>query len=539
MQLTPTSKLNVTTPRVIWPAPGLPAFVEGERRCFTALVEHDRGTDELRDWASLLALQCPVTGKSIALQATSVRRLEPTIPHPFAAEYQRGRIGSRPLFEVEIAVPQLLAPQAPRTAMIFNLTRDGVVERANAVAVLAEGRRTLRLAFATDLHVSRAWEAIDAAVDKHAPDLASQYYHPQRLLSAFVDESNELAARGELDLVVLGGDLVDHVYMELQSASFARSTDSNVSLLLDLLAPLTVPVLAIPGNHDYRVNPWRPRVFGLGSVGLTYEQSRRLLKAAGLWERWPMRLSDRSALHTNGANGSHGLHEHLSALAPATDFFVDVRGMRLVFFATGRDMVPFWETLDWRRRALLARSLPTSWHDPDSEGPSDDQASWLESTLSGAHHAAVFFHAPILHPRPRQRVEQLIKHIDPGSREGASTTIAFERRLFASGLRRGVSFRNVARVVRALLSVPGSVTTFSGHVHRSSRIEVQRSSLRLRSASFAPHTDEPTTMALHIGAALGHVRTPGDEPPSYLLAELEAGTLRSVQRRPVAPHPRS
>lgn len=522
---------SITSPRFVWPAPGLPAFIDGECRHFAALVEYDGSVGELHEWVARLGLRCPLSGRSVALQATRVRPLQSDNLHRFAATYQQSRIGSSPLFEVELTVPRTLAPPAPRTALAFDLIRDGIVERAGSVAIMAEGRRTLRLAFATDLHVSRAWDAVDAAVEKHAPELAAQYHHPQRRLVAFIEHCNELAARGELDLVVLGGDLVDHVYLEVQSTPSARSDDSNVRLVVDLLAALTVPVLAIPGNHDYRVNPRRPRLLGLGSLGLPAAHARRLLKAAGLWERWPLRPSDRSVLHTAGANGSQALRDHLSLLAPATDFYVDLRGLRLAFFATGQDMIPRWATLDWPRRALLARSLSTSWADPDSEGPSDEQVHWLETTLAGARHAAVFFHAPMLHARPQQRAEDLINHIDPGDRDNSNTSLAFERRLFASGLRRGVSFRNVTRLVRALASVPGSVTTFSGHVHRSSRIEVDRRSLRLRSAAFGAYADDPATISLNTGAALGHVRAPGDEPPSHLLAEFEAGTLRRIERR--------
>lgn len=518
-----------SAPRVVWPAPGLPAFVDGERRAIAVLVEHDGGVDALCDWTSRLGLQDVAAGTRSTLRIATVCELGGDTSHPYAAAYLRERAVRRPLFEVIALVPRELEPRRPRTTAAFHLVRDGALERSRSVAVLAGASRTLRVAFATDLHVARAWDAIAAAIDRHAPDLSGQFWHPQRLLAAFVAEANELAARGELDLVVLGGDLVDHVHPVAHAGATAAAT-SNVQLLLDLLSELSVPVVAIPGNHDYRVNPWRPRVFGLGSVGIPSQRHASLLKAAGMWGSWRLRPSDRGALRTHDPEGGCGLLPHLSLLAPATDFHLDIRGTRLVFFATGRDVVLRWRGLDWPRRSLLVRALPTSWVDPDSEGPSHEQMHWLRSTLAGAHNAALFFHAPILHPHPRMPVESHLDDIHPGEHEGYDAQIAFERRLQRSGLRRGVAFRNMAPLVRALASVRGSVSTFSGHVHRSSRVEVERDSLRLRSATAGWDRNGADTIPLHIGAALGHVRSPGGEPPGYLLAEFDGGALRQVRR---------
>jgi len=507
----------------------LPAFIEGEKRAISILIESTDPLDALRTWASVLALQEVGSDRTVALQIDAIRAVDAP-DHAYANEYLRHRSDTGALVEIVVSVPRYLLPQSPRTASIFHLVRGATIERSRAVAVMADDMDALRVAFATDLHVARSWDAIAAAIDRHAPDLDSQFCHPQRLLAAFVAEANRLAAHGELDLVVLGGDLVDHVYPTLRSNS-AATADSNVQLLLDLLAPLTVPVIAIPGNHDYRVNPWRPRTFGLGSVGIPRPRLGALLKAAGMWERWRLRPSDRDALRTRDSNGVDGLWPHLSLLAPATDFHVDLRGVRLVFFATGRDVVLRWRGLDWQRRSLLVRSLPTSWMDPDSEGPSDEQMQRLSSALGGCRNAVLFFHAPILNPNPETRVEDRLDHIHPGEHADRSTQVSFERRLQRSGLRCGVSFRNMAPLIRAMISVPGSVATFSGHVHRSSRVEIDRASLRVHSATIASERGGSAIIPLHIGASLGHVRSPGSEPPGFLLADIEAGTLRRVQSR--------
>ncbi len=515
-------------PRVIWPAPCLPAFVEGEQRRVAILVEHECGLDDLQEWASKLALVEKPGLRRIPLSLVEVHDYDNTRRHPYAKEYLRQRSQQYPLFEIVVELPRAVSPASPRTAVVLDLLHEGRIVRPNAVAVLTENLTRLRFAFATDLHVASAWDVIASAIERHAPDLGRQFCHPQRLLANFIARMNQLAARGELDLVVLGGDLVDHVFPALRRHSTAVS-DSNVQLLLDRLAELTVPVLAIPGNHDYRVNPWRPRSFGLGSVGIPKQRLREFLEPAGLWDAWRLVPSDRDALRTHAADGVDGLLPHLSLLAPATDFCVDVRGTRLVFFATGRDMVLRWRGLDWQRRGLLVRALPTSWVDPDSQGPSRAQMRWLSHTLAGSHHAAVFFHAPLLCPQPQFRVEERLAHLHPGEDETLPTQLLFERRLRRSGLRNGVSFRNPGPLLRALTSVRGAVTTFSGHVHQSSRIEVERRSWRPSSAAISSERNDRDVLSMHIGAALGHVRSPGSAPPAFLLAELDAGVLRRVE----------
>lgn len=519
-----------STPHVIWPAPCLPAFVEGEQRRVAILVEHEGCLDDLQEWASGLALVEKPSLRRITLPPVEVRAYDHATHHPYAKQYLQQRTQQRPLFEIVVEVPRALDPPSPRTAIVFDLQCQGQTVRPNAVAVLAENLARLRFAFATDLHVASAWDVIASAMERHAPDLGRQFCHPQRLLADFLVRMNKLAARGELDLVVLGGDLVDHVFPVLRRHSTAVS-DSNVQLLLDMLAELTVPVLAIPGNHDYRVNPWRPRSFGLGSVGIPKRRLRGLLEPAGLWDAWRLMPSDRDALRTHAADGVDGLLWHLSLLAPATDFSVDLRGTRLVFFATGRDMVLRWRGLDWRRRALLARALPTSWEDPDSQGPSRAQMRWLSHTLANSHNAAVFFHAPLLCPQPQFRVEERLAHLHPGEDEALSTQVSFEHRLHRSGLRHGVSFRNPGPLLRALTSVAGAVTTFSGHVHRSSRIELERKSWRPTAAAISSERNGSDVLSMHIGAALGHVRSPGSDPPAFLLAEIEAGILRRVEEQ--------
>jgi hypothetical protein len=237
---------------------------------------------------------------------------------------------------------------------------------------------------------------------------------------------------------------------------------------------------------------------GLEAIGVPAHRQRSLLQAAGLWDRWPLRRSDFDALRTEDDAGQSALAPHLSLLAPGTDFEVRARGMRLVFAASGRDVLPRWRQVERARRGLLLRGIPTSWADPDSEGLSAAQVRRIAAGVQTGQPAALFMHAPLLHARPGMRVENCADRVDPGDHDDETAQLRFERRLFATGLRCGVMFRNVGPLIRALASAPLPVTVFTGHVHHGTALALHKPSLRVTSRPFPVHG---------LGADLSHLRS--------------------------------
>jgi hypothetical protein len=96
-----------------------------------------------------------------------------------------------------------------------------------------------------------------------------------------------------------------------------------------------------------------------------------------------------------------------------------------------------------------------------------------------------------------------------------------------------VFFRNPAPFVRTLGSFPGSLAAFSGHVHGTHAIELDRTEMRVRSVAI----DKAHSNGVHTllnAPALGQTATRNGEGPGYLLARFEAGQMTSVQRRAVS-----
>jgi len=518
-------------PRIVSPAPGLPTLLQGDTRRVEFIVAHTEASlDPVMRWARRLALRDRLRLRRIELPIDSVEPIARHAVGMLARRYAELPDAESLRFARLVAhVPLDVSPTPPRSAGVLDVMVDDAVERPNAIGILAP-RDRLALAFASDLHVAAFWQVMAEAVARFAPDLAPKFFHPGRLLARFIDQVNTLAARGDLDLVVLGGDLVDHVHPQRR---VGQAGETNVARLVEALARLEVPAIVVPGNHDHRSFPWRPRLPGMGAVGIPARHTARILRAAGLWDPWPLRPSDRHVLRTQEDSGRPGLAYHLAMLAPATDFHVTVRGMRLVFASTGRDVLPLWRDVEWSRLGFVLRNLRSSLEDPDCEGFTDAQVAAMTGALHDARGAAVFFHAPILHPHPDELVEKRLDRLDPGDQDDAASRIAFERRLFATGLRRGVVFRNVGALIRALASHRHPLTVFCGHVHRSSAVAFDRPSLSLRSMPFAAPAAPDHTTALLTAPALGHVRFPGSEPPGYLLASFEAGQLAALECRRV------
>jgi hypothetical protein len=522
-------------PFIVWPAPGMPALVETPRprlRLIVAVAHGERCG--VARWAERLEFSESFGKSSVPAVVESVK----PIGRDQAGLKVRGfiklpSVRNLALAEIRIKASAPLRPASRSQVNLYDLAVSGSAVRERSVAVFGRRSRRLRLAFASDLHRATFWDAIGEAAERYDPDLARQMLHPSRLLDRFIDEANALWSRGELDLVVLGGDLVEFVHDRPPGSGQTSSDETNVHGVVRALRRLRTPSIAVPGNHDYRAFPWRPRLYGLASVGISAARGKPLLQRAGLWDRWPLRPSDHAALRTENESGDPALADHLKHLAPATDFEETLHGTRLVFANTGRDLLSRWRSVGWARRNLLMRSLRHCWRHPDSEGLSRGRVAQIASALSFSQGAAVFFHSPLLNSSCGIPVEQCLDRLDPGEQDDQGSQIAFERRICRGGLRRGVFFRNPSLLIRALLSAGGPVATFSGHGHQAQSIEFDRRTLAVRSVPFGPPLNPERTIAMLTAPALGQLPRNGAQQPGYLLATFEDGRLASVVFRPL------
>jgi hypothetical protein len=506
------------SPWPLWPALGWPALLgPGEHR-LELLASHPGSITAAEAWARGLTARAD-DGSRFPLALRSVEAVEAPERDPRVA---RAVSVLRPVGVARVVLDAALlpAPAPPASARLFDLVDAGGELRPRSLARLRESRR-VRIAFASDLHWAALWSDVHDALARFAPDLAEHALHPNRQVERLVDDVNARAGAGDLDALVLGGDLVDHVYRVSRQACAGGIEQTNLPGLLGALARLRVPCFAIPGNHDHRLHPWRPRAYGLAEIGVPPSRLPGLLRAAGLWDRLRLRPSDLDALRTREADDRDALAHHLAEVAPAGDFVVDLGALRLVLLSTGRDALCDATRTEPGRRRLLLRSLPSSWEHPDSEGLDDEQLAFLADALGGARGgAAVFLHAPLLQPRPGERLEHRLPRLDPGDDDGHPARTRFERALFATGLRRGVFFRSPAGFLRRLRAAPGPLAVFSGHVHRPAAWTWDPASGRIATGG------DRRGVSFAIAPAVAHA--PRGGAPGYLLAGFEGGELVSL-----------
>ena len=523
-------------PAIIWPAPGFPAFLEPHDRCLDLLVaSRNPEGDTLRGWARQIALRDPAGKITIPLTLeehvpATAREIAERAAQFAALPGAKGLCFSR----VRLRVPQPLAAENARAVRVFDLSAGGVVLRSRAVAAFPRRETTLNLAFASDLHVAQLWDELAAAVDRHAPGTGAALVNPHRLLERFIDEANALAARGDLDLIVLGGDLVDHVHAQPREKCLAGAA-TNVHHLLAMLAKLDVPTLAIPGNHDYRVYPRRLRSSGLQAVGIPVEQSEPLLRRTGLWDAWPWCRRDIDALRITDAAGMPGLSDYLTQVAPVTDYCCSVRVLRLLLLSSGCDVLAKWQEVEPARWDLLLRGLHTARHQPDSEGFSEARLSQIRGWLREDRGSALFFHAPLLAARTDIRIQECIPRLALEPQNSLAARVRFERRMQQAGFRCGVSFRNPGALIQELATTSGPVATFSGHLHRAGAIEIDQSTMQVRSIDPSEAIARPHTITLLTAPAVGQLKPGEMQRPGYLLARFADGALVSVQQRSLDP----
>ena len=519
-------------PVILWPAPGFPAFVNHSAQDIDAIVAADNvATDAVAQWSQGLVLHPTGGGAAIPLVAEALRPVERDAVALYAGDLLALASTERPrLFRLRLRPQRTPTIQPGRTVQLFDLALSANVLRSRSVAFCQPTGNCLNLAFVSDLHVAQMWEQIGAAVDRHLPQAARHLVRPHRLLARFIAEANALVARGELDLVVLGGDLVDHVYPGLRRSNGANGGASNVQRLVETLRPLEAPTLAIPGNHDYRGFPWRPRLYGLGVVGLSREQNASLLRKAGLRDRWPLARQDLEALRTTDAAGRPAIAEHLTHINPTLNFACTLHGVRLALLSSGRDALPQWRQMEPSRWPMLARGLRWVWHDPDSEGFDERQLRQVGEWLQGSSGAAVFFHAPLF-ASGGAAMQDRVSRFKVGPQAALGQRVSFERRLQAAGVRRGVSLCNAGPLLQTLHESRAPIAAFSGHLHAATAVHWQPAAQTLQSVDFERAGCADAPIRLFTAPALGQVKPPAGRQPGYLLVRFIDGKLASLEQR--------
>lgn len=151
---------------------------------------------------------------------------------------------------------------------LYDLSLEGPAtqSRPHAVCLTQSKDKDLRFIHLTDLHLARRNDLIEKEISTaYGPVKGFNNFNDR--MRVFIGETNKLADEGELDLVLIGGDLVDFVNHGVSDE--AIEDDNNWQVFIEIVTGggcehkkekgnygLRVPIFTTTGNHDWRLHPY-------------------------------------------------------------------------------------------------------------------------------------------------------------------------------------------------------------------------------------------------------------------------------------------
>lgn len=560
---------------ILWPALGYPALLDAS----TAKLE-------------LTVLLC-IPGVAVPSSDQVIGKLQPVLD-PTANPLEMtaisvDRVSLSDVSEIGRWAPWIVAhvpsvlrvvfsfatPTATRRTNLFDLEVycDGRSFRKPGAVATRKTRMEMRVALATDVHVSSRWDEFETGFERlfksvsPKPDdpstlspgealsrevVLNTFVNPNRNLGWFTKVMNDMAARDEIDAVIVSGDLVDFKYRRARKRSSASYDDTEWKLLQNILLGLTkhgprlsVPMFTSTGNHDYRLYPYRLHTYGIQHAGIPDEISELYSRHTGEWGALKYIPSDADAMRVN-SGVDHSLNYYYRDFNPCVDFELSLGGVSFVVLDSGPDASTNLEHLISRRVMRFLNRAPKI-SEPSSDGFNDDQIKFLarRNRRSDGKSAVVVTHAPLINPpqdfllAPGESSHELLTLPKAGDRD----SLRFEQYLADRHLNHSSLIRNQLPVFEALRGHKGAALFFAGHTHTRAEMFLDKDSGRVTLREYSTRTEVPR--ATRSGAllfhtpALAHVQSKDARigNPSYRLIRIDEGIVQEVVLAPVLERP--
>lgn len=462
--------------------------------------------------AQIAAQLLPVTAETgptpVSLQMTSHAQIELT-EIPGRGSFSDWTIRYSPwVYRLNFTVPPMAAVGSRRT-LLFDLLLaiQGVEYKKYGAVFLTFSPDDLRLAVTPDVHVCSRWDDLEDGFKRFFPEVAAaagvstseetspeskwtssrilkDYINPNRNFVDLVKQVNDLHRRGELDALVLLGDMVDYKFKRERSLCGGSYQESEWSLLETMLLGhypgserLEVPLFTTTGNHDYRLYPYKLQIYGLQHTGVPKEVTMDYLRRSGQWVPMTYRLCDLDAVRINSGR-NHSLNYYYRLFNPMDDFRLGRRGAILAFLDTGSDAMCHHEYAFSRR---IGRYVGNIEH-PASAGFTLRQAEFLKRALEDTNKTVVLFcHAPILvTPGDGVKGSESDSHLPLRIRSiGEPITLdadlKFEQQRAVARLDSGAVFCRPLRIIQSVRGSAAQRFVVSGHNHCYGVISMDKS----------------------------------------------------------------
>ncbi|HSQ79488.1 MAG TPA: metallophosphoesterase family protein [Candidatus Bathyarchaeia archaeon] len=582
----------ISRPRFLKPSLGRPAFLSANERELEVLVISPGGAfdrDALAGGFSLVPVSA--RGPALPLGVRDLREVDgPSRKSPLGRALKRDAFS---FYSVRLSLdadqPQVSGPRS----LLFDLSHPLLDGGRHAVALVSHSWESFRFWFATDAHVSARWDRIQGDLDRLPEDFESagseaapslgrsfgrrsfeeNFVNPNRNLACFIRLANEAASRGELDLVVFGGDLVDYQIPSAEGYRKGAPAETNFDLFEGIVRgrtghgeELRVPLLTVPGNHDHRLYPYEIHHYGLDRCGWHDLQTGYFLRKTDPGS--PRSYSFRDLRAVFGRAGrTHPLESYLVGVNPDADHAWTAGRTKFIFLDSGRDAFRNFLHIRPRRWPHFIRAAVSSWYYPNSAGLTDAQTRFLarESEGEGPDTRVLIFHAGLVNTRftaggGRDAAGAQRNGADDPSAGGESRLpvgidedlrgpdrfrrrFRWERMVVRAGLNYGGLFQNQLPLLRSGLAGERRVLGLSGHFHRPWTLRLDKTtgdlfSRRPGQDSLEGSQFKDSSFFLAAGA-LGHVqaRYPVAAWPEYLDIRVAEDGFSSVRRERLTAFP--
>ncbi len=428
-------------------------------------------------------------------------------------------------YRLSAEIPGGIETNSSERVVLYDLVHSSGVSAPNSVALYSHDFSSAHVMFAADIHVARIWDDIESEIEKLSerttPVIDSlfskdafhdSFLNPNLNFTDLVEVANRKYKEGKLDLVILGGDLVDYVYSGFRGTEPDSYEKTNVSLFENIVLGkwchgqrLRVPMLTVTGNHDYRLYPYQISTYGLRHCGLNDFQTmflRNLKSKPGLsvptmkdlWSVWARKSRINNSLKYYHWN-----------INPKANFEVSFDKLLIVGLDTGRDALLNLFGTKLRRLLNLFASFRHGLSEPLSEGLSDSQCAMLEKCVSVSKgDVFVIFHSGMFNPSIKVSKHKRYSTCD---KEG----IALETQLHSDEVSVGTMLQNHGQVLA--MAKKRRLLGLSGHIHRRLAVRVNGDEEMLQFITDPPVHVSPDESSYFLSAAsVGHIQDNYPEP---------------------------
>ncbi len=390
-----------------------------------------------------------VVGDPTELLSYESKEAEPYISDPDRIDIPGWHLFSTKIYEppvwfFEVPLTIEVPPSLPdkRTFRLYNLDRlspdkGSIVERKHHAVCLTKGTwDEFKFIHVTDLHIAKRndqiFDMISASKksDQERKDFRKRYVNFNDHLRSLIKEANELAGKGELDFILMTGDLVDYVKSSLDAKAKAQK-QTNWRLFHDILTgysttegrdeiPLRVPIFTVLGNHDFRFNH-----YGLSDGGARWKEYGLKEKEFKQFDGKEPDIKFPKQLEAN----IYAVRDYLLNFNPCLDYAVNLGNHRMICLDSGEDAFNAYSAMKliiggikkammegWRaaltyylmRLQEIGEALGgIIGGGPESSGLFAQQIDWANRALDGTDSGLTFIamHSPPVNKPPKINIE--------------------------------------------------------------------------------------------------------------------------------------